>query len=99
MPTQNQPKMPNPIYAAAGAGDLAMERLRKLPEKVAGLQERVAKAQDELPGRVTVIQDKVTQKVAELPAIVAEFRQRVVDTDTDKIRATARRNAGVFMAN
>jgi hypothetical protein len=99
MPTQTQTKIPNPIYAAAGAGDLAMERLRKLPEKVAGIQERVAKAQDELPGRFTVIQDKVTQKVAELPSIVAELRQRMVDTDTDKFRATARRNAGVFVAN
>jgi len=97
MPTQS--KMPNPLYAAAGAGDLAMERLKKLPEKVAGLQERAAKVQTELPGRVTVIQDKVTQKVAELPAIVAELRQRVVDTDTDKLRESARRNAGVLMAN
>jgi hypothetical protein len=99
MPTQTQPKIPNPIYAAAGAGDLAIERLRKLPEKVAGLQDRVAKAQDELPGRINVIQDKVTQKVAEFPSIVAELRQRMVDTDTDKIRETARRNAGVFVAN
>ena len=29
----NEPttKIPTPLYAAAGAGDLAMERLRKLP--------------------------------------------------------------------
>ncbi|HEY2790793.1 MAG TPA: hypothetical protein VGJ28_00465 [Micromonosporaceae bacterium] len=99
MPTQTQPKIPNPIYAAAGAGDLAIERLRKLPEKVAVLQERVNKAQDELPGRINVIQDKVTQKVAELPALVAELRQRMVDTDADKLRESARRNAGVFVAS
>jgi heparin binding hemagglutinin HbhA len=98
MPTDTQNKIPNPVYAAAGAGDLAIERLRKLPEKVAGLQERVAKAQDELPGRFTVIQDKVTQKVAELPSIVAELRQRMVDTDTDKFRESARRNADLFGA-
>jgi heparin binding hemagglutinin HbhA len=97
MPTDTQ-KMPNPVYAAAGAGDLAIERLRKLPEKVAVLQERVAKAQDDLPGRFTVIQDKVTQKVAELPSIVAELRQRMVDTDTDRLRESARRNADLFGA-
>ena len=99
MTTQTQPKMPNPIYAAAGAGDLAMERLRKLPEKVADLQDRVNKAQDELPGRINGLGDKVTQKVAEFPAIVAELRQRVVDADADKVRESARRNAGVFVAN
>jgi len=35
-------KIPAPLYAAAGAGDLAYQRLRKLPEQVANLRERVA---------------------------------------------------------
>jgi heparin binding hemagglutinin HbhA len=99
MPTQTQPKIPNPIYAAAGAGDLAIERLRKLPEQVAVLQDRVSALQDELPARMTVIGDKVTQKVAEIPSLVAELRQRVVDTDTDRLRESARRNATQFMAS
>jgi len=98
MPTDTQ-KIPNPIYAAAGAGDLVIERLRKLPERVAVLQERANTLQDELPGRLTKIQDKVTQKVAELPSIVAELRQRAVDADGDKFRETARRNAGVVVAS
>jgi uncharacterized protein YoxC len=98
MPTDTQ-KIPNPIYAAAGAGDLVIERLRKLPERVAVLQERANTLQDELPGRLTKIQDKVTQKVAELPSIVAELRQRAVDADGDKLRETARRNAGVVVAS
>lgn len=34
-------KIPNPLYAAAGAGDIAYERLRKLPEQVAQLRARV----------------------------------------------------------
>jgi hypothetical protein len=99
MSTQTQPKIPNPIYAAAGAGDLAIERLRKLPERVAVLQDRVSALQEELPARMTVIGDKVTQKVAEIPSLVAELRQRVVDADTDRIRESARRNATQFMAS
>jgi heparin binding hemagglutinin HbhA len=97
----NEPttKIPAPLYAAAGAGDLAMERLRKLPERITVLQERVNAFQEELPSRFTVIQDRVTQKVAEIPSIVAEFRQRVVDTDTDKLRESARRNVGVVRTN
>lgn len=35
-------KIPNPLYAAAGAGELAYEQLRKLPERVAELRVRVA---------------------------------------------------------
>jgi len=35
-------KIPAPLYAAAGAGDLAYQQLRKLPERVAELRERVA---------------------------------------------------------
>jgi hypothetical protein len=34
-------KIPTPLYAAAGAGDLAYQRLRKLPEQVAQLRARV----------------------------------------------------------
>jgi heparin binding hemagglutinin HbhA len=91
MPNNDSTKIPGPLYAAAGAGDIAIERLRKLPEKVAQLQE-------ELPGRVSVLQDRVTAKVAEVPSMVAELRQRVVDADTDKLRDNARRNAETFFS-
>ena len=83
-------RIPGPLYAAAGAGDIAIENLRKLPAKVAELQ-------GEIPGRITKIQDKITQKVAELPSLAAELRQRVVDADTDKLRESARRNAQVVL--
>src|SRR5215475_3931088 len=91
MPHNDSTKIPGPLYAAAGAGDIAIERLRKLPEKVAQLQE-------DLPSRVSVLQDRVTARVAEVPSIVAELRQRVVDADTDKLRENARRNAETFFA-
>jgi hypothetical protein len=35
-------KIPGPLYAAAGAGDLAYQRLRKLPEQVSSLRDRVS---------------------------------------------------------
>jgi heparin binding hemagglutinin HbhA len=35
-------KIPTPLYAAAGAGELAYEQLRRLPERVAELRGRVA---------------------------------------------------------
>jgi len=88
--TETNNRIPAPLYAAAGAGDIAIENLRKLPAMVAELQ-------GEIPGRITKIQDKITQKVAELPSLAAELRQRVVDTETDKLRESARRNAQVVL--
>lgn len=96
MPKTDTAKIPAPLFAAAGAGDIAIEGLRKLPGRVAGLQDR---AKAELPGRINVLQERVTQKVAEIPSMVAEFRQRVVDADGDKLRESARRNAQVVFAN
>jgi heparin binding hemagglutinin HbhA len=51
-------KIPNPLYAAAGAGELAYEQLRKLPERVAELRGRVAELRP-------VVSDAVTDRVAE----------------------------------
>jgi heparin binding hemagglutinin HbhA len=47
-------KIPNPLYAAAGASDLAYQQLRKLPERVA-----------ELRGRVNELRPVVTEAVSE----------------------------------
>jgi len=66
-------KIPAPLYAAAGAGDLAYQQLRKLPEQVAQLR-----------GRVSDLRPAVTEAVAE--------------TNLDKIREVARRNASAFVA-
>jgi hypothetical protein len=35
-------RLPRPLYAVAGAGDLAYRRLQRLPEKVVVLRERLA---------------------------------------------------------
>src|SRR5256885_15390778 len=66
-------KIPAPFYAAAGAGDLAYQQLRKLPEQVSQLR-----------GRVSELRPAVSEAVAE--------------TNLDKIRDVARRNAGAFVA-
>src|SRR5690348_9368375 len=43
MAAETNTKIPNPLYAAAAVGDLAYQRLRKLPATVADLRERVAR--------------------------------------------------------
>jgi hypothetical protein len=41
MTTEPNTRIPAPLYAAAGAGELAYQQLRKLPGRVAGLRGRV----------------------------------------------------------
>jgi len=48
--TDTKTKIPNPLYAAAGAGELAYQQLRKLPAKVAELRDRASSS--EFDGRV-----------------------------------------------
>jgi hypothetical protein len=57
-PKTESRKIPNPLYAAAGAGELAYEQLRRLPERVEQLRGRVS----ELRPTVT---DAVTDRVSE----------------------------------
>ncbi|NUU23845.1 MAG: hypothetical protein HOV68_20435, partial [Streptomycetaceae bacterium] len=77
MPSSTDPnstrKLPKPIYAAAGAGELAMEQLRKLPGQFSELRDR-AKLNERLQG---VRED------------LREAGRKVRDLDTDKLRDTA----------
>ena len=57
-------RIPTPLYAAAGAGDLAYEQLRKLPAQVAQLRARVeelrpAVAETNLRADLTVAADRL----------------------------------------
>jgi heparin binding hemagglutinin HbhA len=52
-------KIPTPLYAAAGAGELAYQELRKLPERVAELRERVS---DLRPVVSEAVQDRVAER-------------------------------------
>ena len=57
MAETKQTRIPTPLYAAAGAGDLAYQQLRKLPDTVAWLR-----------GRAVELRPTVTGAVADLTA-------------------------------
>jgi heparin binding hemagglutinin HbhA len=84
----NTRRIPNPLYAAAGAGDLAYEQLRQLPAKALELRGRVAALRP-------VVADAVTNAVADPAKRVDVDRLRV---DVDRLRAVARRNAEVLLS-
>ncbi|MFI6760462.1 hypothetical protein ACIBF5_15130 [Micromonospora sp. NPDC050417] len=78
------PRIPTPLYAAAGIGDLALEQLRKLPsvvteltEKAATLTEKAATSTAELREKAVAINPTELREKATVGA--AELRERAAD--------------------
>ncbi|MFC7547288.1 hypothetical protein [Plantactinospora sp. GCM10030261] len=88
-------RIPAPLYAAAGAGELAYESLRKLPEVVTGLGDRAATTSVEL-------REKAAASLREANRTAETLRERTVrefDADVDRLREAALRNAAVVLTN
>ncbi|NES15663.1 MULTISPECIES: hypothetical protein [Micromonospora] len=90
-----QPKtnrIPAPVYAAAGAGELALEQLRKLPTVVSDLGTRVVA---DLSGKAVVTgvelrqKANTTLKTANLTAVGLREKAVPADLDLDKLREVA----------
>ncbi|MFC8846636.1 MULTISPECIES: hypothetical protein [unclassified Micromonospora] len=88
-----QPKthrIPAPLYAAAGAGDLALEQLRKLPTVVTDLSGKVAA---DLGGKAIVtgfeLRQKATETLRTANQAAAELRGRSVPAELSRLREAA----------
>ena len=75
MTEQTKTRFPAPLYAAAGAGDLAYQQLRKLPSVVNQLSERAAAS-------LRTANEQANTKAAQL-------RERASTTDFDALRGNA----------
>jgi len=75
MTDQTKTRFPAPLYAAAGAGDLAYQQLRKLPAVVNELSERAAAS-------LRVANEQANTKAGQL-------RERAATTDFDALRGNA----------
>jgi hypothetical protein len=60
-----------PVYTAVGAGDLAVEKLRELPETVIKIRETVAKYRVEVRENVTKLQERVD--TSDLPGAAVSY--------------------------
>jgi heparin binding hemagglutinin HbhA len=64
MTDQTKTRFPAPLYAAAGAGDLAFQQLRKLPAVVTELSDRASAslkaANDQAGSKAVALRDKAT---------------------------------------
>jgi heparin binding hemagglutinin HbhA len=88
MTTPTMDRYPNPVYAAAGAGDAAYQQLRKLPETVTQLRSKAASADlDRLRERI---------KPAALRARLDTDKLRE-QLEPERLRDTATRGAGLIV--
>ena len=74
---------PTPFYALAGAGDLAVEKLREVPERAAaiaadrkGAQEKATARLHEAGARLTEAQAKVAESVSTLPTDLKSLQEK-----------------------
>ena len=79
MTEQTKTRFPAPLYAAAGAGDLAYQQLRKLPAVV-----------NELSDRATASLKAANDQAS---TTATTLRDRATTTDFDKLRETATQSA------
>ena len=84
MTQQTDTRFPAPLYAAAGAGDLAYQQLRKLPAVVSELSDRA------------VASLRTANDTASTTA--ASLKSTANATDFDKLRETATASAVAFAA-
>ena len=82
MTEQTKTRIPAPLYAAAGAGDLAYQQLRKLPAVINQLSDRAAAS---LRNANEAANTKATQ-----------LREKAGTTDLDQLRNTATSSAVAF---
>ena len=82
MTEQTKTRIPAPLYAAAGAGDLAYQQLRKLPAVITDLSDRAAASL------------KTANDTANTTA--ASLKTTATGTDFDKLRESATASAVAF---
>jgi heparin binding hemagglutinin HbhA len=79
MTEQTKTRFPAPLYAAAGAGDLAYQQLRKLPAVINELSDRAA-------ATLRTANETANSRATTL-------REKAATTDLDRLRSTAASSA------
>ncbi|MDQ1653079.1 MAG: hypothetical protein QOI35_2279, partial [Cryptosporangiaceae bacterium] len=94
-----QSTLPRPVYAVAGAGDLAAEQIKKLaaqaPEIQAEIQSGAAKLPQELRKLANELPRDLQNLATDLPSLAAGLQARARGLDVDTVTAAVRKNVEV----
>ncbi|MEQ4300878.1 hypothetical protein ABNF97_05705 [Plantactinospora sp. B6F1] len=104
-------RIPAPLYAVAGAGDLAYQQLRRLPAVVSGLGDEVTRTElrEKAVTTTAELREKAIATTAELRQKAAltlrnakpgatNLRHRAANGELDRLREATIRNAAVVVA-
>jgi len=95
-------RIPAPIYAVAGAGELAYQQLRRLPAVVTGLGDEATRTElrDKAVATTTELREKAVDTLRNANSGAANLRYRATkgDLDIDQLREATIRNAAVVVA-
>lgn len=93
-------KFPGPLYAAAGFGDFAAEKLRELPERVSGLSEwalqEINGGRERAQGELAGIGSRVGSGLATMRTRAQQLSSSITEADVRRFSTQARRRAGEF---
>jgi hypothetical protein len=84
--------LPRPVYAFAGAGDLAAEQLKKLASQAPELQARAAELPQELRKRASGFPRDLQNLATDLPSLAAQLQAKARDLDVETVTAAVRKN-------
>jgi hypothetical protein len=87
MSEQSKTKIPAPLYAAAGAGDLAYQQLRKLPGVVSELTGKAATSGADLRERTSGLRERSVELREKAATSGAELRGKARDRAVATLRA------------
>ena len=87
-----QSTLPRPVYAVAGAGDLAAEQLKKLASQAPEIQARAAELPQELRKLAADLPRDLQNFATDLPSLAAQLQEKARGLDVDTVTAAVRKN-------
>jgi hypothetical protein len=87
-----QTTLPSPVYAVAGAGDLAAEQLKKLASQAPEFQARAAELPQELRKLAAELPRDLQNLATDLPSLAAQLQAKARGLDVDAVTAAVRKN-------
>jgi heparin binding hemagglutinin HbhA len=96
MTEQTNTKIPAPLYAAAGAGDLAYQQLRKLPAVLTELSDRAVASLRTANVQAGDLQKKATELQTKAAERATELQTKAATTDFAALRTNATTAATAF---
>ncbi|MBF9131751.1 hypothetical protein I0C86_22700, partial [Plantactinospora sp. S1510] len=95
-------RIPAPLYAVAGAGDIAYQQLRRLPAVVNGLGDEASRTElrDKAVATTAELREKAVLTLRNASTAPATLRNRAAngELDLDRLREATIRNAAVVVA-